>query len=176
MSAAVFAALLAGGAAGAVLGRLARLPLWPLTGALLGAGAVQLVVGNGGPFPPWAVFVAQVLVGSTVGARLGPTVLREFRAVMVPGVVAVLVTVVAGIGLGVGLWWSRTVGLVESVFGMVPGGVGEMVSAVASLDGDSALVAGMHLIRLLIVVTVMGSLASWFRRRSQRPPQEGDST
>lgn len=173
MSAAILATLLAGGTVGAALGRLVRLPLWPLTGALLGAGAVQLAVGNGGPFPTWAFFVAQVLVGSTVGARLGPTVLQEFRHVMVPGVLAVLVTVGAGIGLGFLVWWTRPVGLVEAVFGMVPGGVGEMVAAVTSLGGDSALVAGMHLIRLLIVVTVMGGLMSWFRRRGGAESAEG---
>ncbi len=164
MSVAVLAALLAGGAAGALLGRLLRLPLWPLTGALVGAGAVQLAVGSGAPLPAWAVFVAQVLVGSTVGARLGPTVLKEFRLVVVPGLVAVVATVVAGIGLGVAVWWIMPVGLVEAVFGMVPGGVGEMVAAVASIGGDSALVAGMHIIRLLVVVTVMGALVGWFRR------------
>ena len=173
MSGALFAALLAGGAAGAVLGRLLRLPLWPLTGALVGAGAVQLVVGNGAPFPAWAVFVAQVLVGSTVGARLGPTVLKEFRMIVVPGVVAVVATVVAGIGLGLAVWWIMSIGLVEAVFGMVPGGVGEMVAAVASLGGDSALVAGMHIIRLLVVVTVMGALVGWFRRRGEGEPADG---
>jgi membrane AbrB-like protein len=176
VSAAVLAALLAGGTAGAALGRLVRLPLWPLTGALVGAGAVQLAVGNAGPMPTWVVFVAQVLVGSTVGARLGPTVLQEFRQVVVPGVVAVLATVVVGIGLGVALWWSRPVGLVEAVFGMVPGGVGEMVAAVASLNGDSALVAGMHLIRLFVVVTVMGALVGWFRRRGGAEPVDGGDT
>ncbi len=175
MSAAVLVVMLAGGMAGAAVGRLLRLPLWPLTGALFGAGTVQLVFGNGGTFPAWAVFAAQVLVGSTVGARLGPTVLHEFREVMVPGVVAVLVTVAVGIGLGFALWWIRPVGLVEAVFGMVPGGVGEMVAAVASIDGDSALVAGMHLIRLLIVVTVMGALVGWFRRRADPGPAEGDT-
>jgi uncharacterized protein len=174
VSVAVLAALFAGGAAGAALGRLVRLPLWPLTGALLGAGAVQLAVGNGAPFPAWAVFVAQVLVGSTVGARLGPTVLQEFRLVVVPGVVAVVATVVAGIGLGLAVWWIMPVGLVEAVFGMVPGGVGEMVAAVASLGGDSALVAGMHIIRLLVVVTVMGALVGWFRRRGGGEPAGGD--
>jgi membrane AbrB-like protein len=174
VSGAVFAALLAGGAAGAALGRLLRLPLWPLTGALVGAGAVQLAVGNGAPFPAWALFVAQVLVGSTVGARLGPTVLQEFRVIVVPGVVAVLATVVAGIGLGLAVWWIMPIGPVEAVFGMVPGGVGEMVAAVASLDGDSALVAGMHIIRLLVVVTVMGALVGWFRRRGEGGPANGD--
>ena len=63
---------------------------------------------------------------------------------------------------------SNGLGLVESVFGMVPGGVGEMVAAVASIDGDSALVAGMHLVRLVVVVSVMGSLVRWFRRRGAR--------
>lgn len=174
MSGAVFAALLTGGAVGAALGRLLHLPLWPLTGALVGAGTVQLAVGSDAPFPSWALFVAQVLVGSTVGARLGPTVLQEFRVIIVPGMVAVVATVVAGIGLGLAVWWIMPIGLVEAVFGMVPGGVGEMVAAVASLGGDSALVAGIHIIRLLVVVTVMGALVSWFRRRGEGEPANGD--
>ena len=174
MSPVVLAALLAGGALGALLGRFLHLPLWPLTGALVGAGGVQLIVGNGAPFPAWGVFIAQVLVGSTVGARLGPTVLQEFRLVLVPGVVAVVATVVAGIGLGVAVGSIFPVGLIEAVFGMVPGGVGEMVSAVASLGGDSALVAGMHIIRLLVVVTVLGALVRWFRRREGGASSEGE--
>jgi uncharacterized protein len=168
VSTAVLLALLAGGAAGAAAGRLLRIPMWPLTGAIVGAACVHLAIGGGVVLPPWCVFVAQVLVGSTVGARLGPTVLGEFRSVMTPGLVAVLATVVAGVGLGLLLWSANGVGLVEAVFGMVPGGVGEMVAAVASLGGDSALVAGMHLVRLLVVVTVMGALVRWFRRRGER--------
>jgi len=172
VSAGALLALLAGGAAGAAVGRLVRLPLWPLTGALVGAAVVHISIGGGVVFPAWLVFVAQVLVGSTVGARLGPTVLSEFRSVMVPGLVAVLVTVIVGIGLGVVLWVTNGLGIVEAVFGMVPGGVGEMVAAVASIDGDSALVAGMHLVRLFVVVTVMGSLVRWFRRRGRRDADE----
>lgn len=165
MSLVVLLGLLAGASVGAALGRLARLPLWPLTGALVGAGAVHLAIGGGVALPAWLIFVAQVLVGSTLGARLGPTALREFRNVMAPGTVAVLATVAAGIGLGLALWANNGLGLVEAVFGMVPGGVGEMVAAVASLGGDSALVAGIHLVRLLVVVAVMGWLARWFQRR-----------
>ena len=168
MSPVLLAGLLAGGSAGAAVGRLIRLPMWPLTGALIGASTVHLALGGGGVLPSGLVFVAQVLVGSTLGARLGPTALREFRAVMTPGMVAVLVTVAAGIGLGLALWSSNGMGLVEAVFGMVPGGVGEMVAAVASLGGDSALVAGIHLVRLLVVVSVMGWLARWFQRRDGR--------
>jgi hypothetical protein len=165
MNVVVLLGLLSGASVGAALGRLARLPMWPLTGALIGAGAVHLAVGGGVALPAWLIFVAQVLVGSTLGARLGPTALREFRDVMAPGMVAVLATVAAGIGLGLALWSTNGLGLVEAVFGMVPGGVGEMVAAVASMGGDSALVAGIHLVRLLVVVSVMGQLARWFQRR-----------
>jgi uncharacterized protein len=157
--------VLAAGSAGAALGRLARLPLWPLTGALIGAAALHLATGGGETLPSGLVFAAQVLVGCTLGARLGPTALREFRAVLAPGVVAVLATVAAGIALGVALWASNGLGLVEAVFGMVPGGVGEMVAAVASMGGDSALVAGIHLVRLLVVVSVVGWLVRWVQRR-----------
>jgi uncharacterized protein len=165
MNVVVLLGLLSGASVGAALGRLARLPMWPLTGALIGAGAVPLAVGGGVALPAWLIFVAQVLVGSTLGARLGPTALREFRDVMAPGMVAVLATVLAGIALGLALWSTNGLGLVEAVFGMVPGGVGEMVAAVASMGGDSALVAGIHLVRLLVVVSVMGQLARWFQRR-----------
>ena len=79
--------------------------------------------------------------------------------------VAVVATVAAGIGLGLALWSTTGLGLMEAVFGMVPGGVGEMVAAVASLGGDSALVAGIHLVRLLVVVSVIGWLVRWFQRR-----------
>lgn len=170
MSVLVLVGLLAGGSAGAAVGRLIRLPMWPLTGALIGAGAVHLAIGGGDTIPSWCVFAAQVLVGSTLGASLGPGVLREFREVMLPGLVAVLVTVVAGLGLGLGLWSSNGMGLVEALFGTVPGGVGEMVAAVASLDGDSALVAGMHLVRVLVVVSVMGAAVRWFQRRGEQGP------
>jgi uncharacterized protein len=167
----VLLGLLAGGSAGAAVGRLLRFPLWPLTGALVGAAVVHLVVGGGAAVPPWLVFVAQVLLGSTIGARLGPTVLHEFREVVVPGLVTVLVTVSVGVGLGFLLWSGGDVGLVEAVFGMVPGGVGEMVAAVAGLGGDSALVAGIHLVRLLVVVTVVDAAVRWLRRRGEESPE-----
>ena len=76
MSAALLVGLLAAGSVGAALGRLARLPLWPLTGALIGASALHLAIGGWGTIPGWLVLVAQVLVGSTLGARLGPSVPR----------------------------------------------------------------------------------------------------
>jgi uncharacterized protein len=170
VSALLLAGLVAGGAAGAFVGRLLRVPMWPLTGALVGSALVHLAVGGGAVMPTWCVFAAQVLVGSTLGARLGPGVVREFLDVVVPGLVAVLLTVAAGVGLGLVMWSGHRVGLVEAVFGMVPGGLGEMVAAVAGQNGDSALVAGMHVVRVLVVITVMDRVVRWLRRRDGSDP------
>lgn len=164
MSLPILLGVFVSGAIGAAAGRLLRLPMWALTGAILGSAAFQLTVGGGGGLPWWWTFVAQVAVGSAVGSRLGPSVLQDFRAILVPGVTAVLVIIPAGIGVGLAIWATGRAGLVESVFGMVPGGVGEMVAAVAGLGGDSALVAGMHFVRLLVVLTALHFAVRWLRR------------
>lgn len=165
MTAPVLGGLLLSSGAGAALGWVLRLPLAPLVGAIAGAAAFHVLTGLGGAVPWWWLFAAQVFVGSAVGSRLGPGVLRDFRALLLPGILAVLVLVPAGIGLGLLLWSTGRVGLVEAVFGMVPGGVGEMVAAVTSLHGDGALVAGMHLVRLLVAVTALQLAVRWLRRR-----------
>jgi uncharacterized protein len=156
------------GALGAWVGRLLRLPIWPLTGAILGGAVFKLMVGIDGALPGWWTFVAQVAIGSAVGSRLGPTVLKDFRSILVPGAIAVLVIISAGIALGLALWSTGRIGLVEAVFGMVPGGVSEMVAATTSLDGDGALVAGMHLVRLVVMLVVLHALLRRIRRRGQR--------
>lgn len=53
---------------------------------------------------------------------------------------------------------------------MVPGGVGEMVAPATALDADSAVVAGMHVVRLLVVVSVTPLLVRW-AGRWQDPPE-----
>ncbi|MGH8868322.1 MAG: AbrB family transcriptional regulator [Actinomycetes bacterium] len=165
MSAPLLGGLLLSGGAGALAGRLLRLPLAPLLGAIVGSSLFHVAVGGGGTLPGWWVFVAQVAVGSAVGSRLGPRVLHDFREILLPGMLVVLVLVPAGIALGLAVWTTHKTGLVESVFGLVPGGVGEMVAAVTSLDGDGALVAGMHVVRLVVVLSVLPLVVRWMRRR-----------
>lgn len=158
--------LLAAGAAGAAVGRLVRLPFWPLTGSLLGVAGMNLASGGALAVPGWWSVLAQVLVGSAVGATIVPGVFRDFRSVLVPGVLAVVA--ILGVGVVTGLLLAAVVEVdpVAAVFGTVPGGVGEMVAAATALQADSALVAGMHVIRLLVVLWSLPWLVRWARRWS----------
>lgn len=140
------------GTGGALLAKLLRLPMWPFTGAVLAVAALQLAHPVASALPSWWGLVAQVLIGTAVGARLRRGVLSEFRSVLAPGVLVVATVIPVGIGLGLGVHYWTGAPALDTVFGLVPGGVGEMVAAAASLHGNSALVAGMHLARLLVVV------------------------
>lgn len=164
--------LLASGVAGAGAGRLLRLPMWPLTGSILGAAAVHVLVGGTAVAPTWWSVVAQVLVGTAVGAAIAPGVLAEFRAVLLPGVLAVVSILGVGVLCGLAIAATGRVHLASAVFGMVPGGVGEMVAAATALRADGALVAGIHVTRLLVVLSVLPLLVRWARRWS--PPGEAE--
>ncbi|MCP2331622.1 AbrB family transcriptional regulator [Actinoalloteichus caeruleus] len=162
-------ALVVCGAAGAGLAKLLRIPLWPLIGAIIGAAAFHTLTGEPAQIPRGIEIAAQVVIGTTVGSQLGKDVFSVFRTVLVPGLVAVLVIIGVGVGLGLLLNVVFGVDILVSMFGMVPGGVGELVATVTSLGGDSSVVAGMHLVRLMVVLSalplLMTLLERWFGRR-----------
>lgn len=147
--------LLASAGAGAWLGRRARLPMWPLTGAILGGLLPALLWRVPIDVPgSWRV-AAQVLVGTAVGSGIDRGALREFWRVVVPGVVAV--ATIIGVGVGSGLLIGATGHLdhLSAVLGTVPGGVGEMVASATALRADVPVVAGMHVVRLVISLAAL---------------------
>ena len=159
------ALLLLGGAVGAGVARILRLPMWPLTGALVGAAAVHIVTSSSVQIPDtWSVG-AQVLVGTAVGGTVAPDMLRQFHAVLVPGVVAVVALIGVGVGCGLAMGAAGVLDPTVAALGMVPGGVGEMVAAAQALQADSALVAGLHVVRLLVVLWSLPLLVRWVTRR-----------
>lgn len=158
--------LLGAGVGGALAAKVLRLPMWPFTGAVLAVAVLQQLHHVDLVLPSWWSLVAQILVGTAVGGRLGREVILEFRSVLTPGVVVVLTVIPAGVGLGVLVHYWTGLPALDTVFGLVPGGVGEMVAATASLNGNSALVAGMHLARLLVVVWTAHIAVRLLRKRA----------
>jgi uncharacterized protein len=69
--------------------------------------------------------------------------------------------VVAGVVGGLLLTWMQLPA--GTLLGSVPGGVGEMVAVAAGLHADSALVAAMHLVRLVVVLLSLPLLRRWAR-------------
>ncbi len=157
-------AVVAGGLVGAWLASRLRLPFWPLTGAMVGAALAHLVVGGEVFFPTWWSTTAQVLVGAAVGSAVTPGIFHDFRMILAPGAVAVLAIIGTGLGFGLVIAGLGLADPITAVFGMVPGGVGEMVAAATVSDADPALVAGMHVVRLLVVLFSLPLLVRLARR------------
>lgn len=153
--------LLGSGAVGAVLGGLARLPMWPITGALIGSAVANVLLATTVTMPGALSFFAQVLVGTAVGASVLPGFLRQLRTLILPAMAVTATLVAAGLSAAVLMSVLGLVGPRESLLGMIPGGVGEMVAASAALGADSALVAGMHVVRLLITLWMLPLLVRW---------------
>jgi membrane AbrB-like protein len=144
--------------------------MWPVTGSILGAATAPLL-GFGGVAPPgWWSAVGQILVGSGVGSMVGRNFFASLRRVIGPGAVVVLPIIAVGAGAGVLFALSGLLAPTPALLGSIPGGVGEMVAAAAGLGGDSGLVAGMHLIRLVLVLLSLPWLLRWARRLYGREP------
>jgi uncharacterized protein len=161
--------LLSLGAAGAAFAWAVHLPMWPITGAILGAATVHLVGLGALSTPPWLSLAGQLLVGCAVGSAVGRNLFRTFARVTAPG--AVVVAALVGTGLAIGAVIAVT-GLAErsvAVLGSIPAGVGEMVAVAAGLGADSALVAAMHMVRLFAVLLTVPLLLRWSRRWRREP-------
>jgi len=155
--------LLALGAAGAAAGWLLHLPMWPLTGAILGAVTVHLLGLGALSTPAWLSTTGQLLVGCAVGSAIGRNLFRAFGRVGVTGAVVVVSIVGLGVLIGTALWLTGLVDPAVGLLGSVPGGVGEMVAVAAGMHADSALVAAMHLVRLMAVLLALPLLLRWAR-------------
>lgn len=145
-------AVMSGSAGAALLFRWFRMPLWPLTGGLVGAAAVNLGFGLAVQVPNLVVLLAQLLVGTAIGATIAPDTFRQFRKFLAPGVLAVGAVLAAGLLFG---WAFAALGILEpaeSMLSLMPGGVAEMVTAGVALGFDGAVIIGAHMVRLFTVL------------------------
>jgi membrane AbrB-like protein len=147
-----------GGAALHALG----MPGGMLVGAMAGVAMLSL-----SGFPtfqhPKAKAAAQILVGTGIGA----TISRESLALVAAMAIPMLLTIVGLLVFGIlfGLWLSRTTTLDRrtALAATMPGGMVEMVLVSDELGADSAVVAAIHLLRIIAVLASLPVILSLFR-------------
>ena len=138
--------------AGVVAGRLLRLPAYRLSGPLL-ASAVVHATGLSASAPPWEVVaVAQVVVGSAIGARFSSVPVRRVLGVMAAAVVSTVVMLAATIVFALVLAPATGIDWRSIVLAYAPGGLAEMSLIALSLGIETAFVATHHVIRIGLIV------------------------
>jgi membrane AbrB-like protein len=137
---------------GVWLGKRFRLP----SGALIGAILVGMVVGAAGwgpiTFPPFALAAAYLLLGTRIGSRFDPAVLRRIRDLLpwVLGFIVLLTAISAGLG-----WVLAAVtgiDLLTAILATSPGGMDGAMIAALDTGANVPLVLAVQISRLLLMV------------------------
>ena len=144
--------LVACAVAGVIVGKLIRLPAYRIVGPMLVSGAVH-VAGWTQSSPPWEIVaVAQVVVGSSVGARFSGVpvdrVLKTIGASLGSTTLMLITTFIFAWGLS----WITGIGFEPIVLAFSPGGLAEMSLIALSLGIETAFVATHHVSRIAMIV------------------------
>jgi membrane AbrB-like protein len=165
----ILAMQIAGGlAAGWLLVRVGVRAGWMLgplavTAALTASGVALSGV------PPWLSALAQVMLGTSLGAAFGRETIRPLRRFL-PHAVMQVVQLMAGCAVaGALLAWAFGEPMGAMLLGTAPGGVAEMSLTGKVLGMDVALIVTLHVTRIFLV-TVLTPPA--FRLLHARTPTE----
>ncbi len=164
--------ILALAAVGVVLGPRLRLPAAHFVGPLFLSAAAHvsgLVDLNS---PAWFLNVAQLVVGSGLGATFAGSTGRQLIRAFSLGAVSTVMMLALGIGFAMTLAEFMPVPVDALFISFAPGGVTEMGLIALSLGVSPVVVTCHHLFRIFVTVLVAGTIARRARRRTSSA-QEG---
>ena len=132
-----------------------RLPGGAIIWALSASAALHLAVPALLPLPGAFRVAAQILIGITIGSTITRSPLRVLYAVRWAVAVSVALLLAASVAAGLALARLTPLGPATAVLGLAPGGAGDMAVVSASFGLDAALVAGIQVVRQLLVFVVV---------------------
>ena len=158
------ALLAACGVLGYLFARRVRLPAATFIGPLLGSMAVHLA-GLVETQPPYLLLaLAQLVIGSSVGARFSGTPLALVVRALALGAGATLLMLIVTLAFGGVLHGMTGQPLALLVLAFIPGGFAEMSLIALGMGVDPAFVVTHHSLRVFLVVLIALPAFAWLRR------------
>jgi membrane AbrB-like protein len=105
-----------------------------------------------GRAPDALLVVAQVMMGTSLGAQFRREFLGRLLPIMLAGTVVVAVTTAANAAVGVALAYMLGLPIATMVLAMAPGGMAEMVVTAKLIGLEAQLVTGFQLMRIVLVL------------------------
>lgn len=163
-------ALIACAVVGPLLGRLLRMPAYRLVGPMLASAAVH-ISGLTASVPPWElVAMAQVVVGTFIGARFAGAPLKWVFKIIGSSLISTSIMLGATIGFAWVLAPLTGIPFEAVVLAYSPGGLAEMSLIALSLGVETAFVATHHVARISMIVIAAPLV---FRKlRGRAPPND----
>lgn len=153
-----------------------RLPGGAIVWALAAAAALHMARPDLDALPSEFRTAAQILVGTVLGTSISRSPLRALWQVRRTVAVFIVVLVATCLGAAYLLAMITPLSLTTATFGIAPGGASDMATASLHFGADGALVAGLQVVRqLLVFVLVPALFAMFFRADPPGQNEEQDS-
>lgn len=132
--------------------RLIRLPAHALVGPMFLSAALHLAGITASKPPQEIVTLAQIVIGSMIGARFtGLQFGLVLRAILLAtGATTLLLLLAAGFGLAVA--WTASLPFASTLLAFAPGGLAEMSLIALALGIDAAYVSSHHVVRIFMII------------------------
>ncbi len=151
---------------GPQVGGLLRFPAKLLLGALLLSALAHLVGITRAPTPTLLSLGAQLVLGSSVGARFAGVSIRSAARSMLYGLTSSLVSLGVSAGMAAVAMSVAGIDYFEALLGYAPGGMMEMSLLALAIHQSVAYVSVAHIIRyLLVMFTAIGAFHLIRRRQ-----------
>lgn len=140
------------GVAGYLVARLVRLPAHALVGPMFVSAALHLGGVTASQPPQELVMLAQIVIGSMIGARFTGLALGVvMRGILLAiGATTLLLGLAAGFGLAVA--WTAGLPFASTLLAFAPGGLAEMSLIALALGIDAAYVSSHHVVRIFMII------------------------
>lgn len=150
------------GALGGYAGIKLKIPAGAMIGSMISV-AVYNVLSQKGYVPSNFKLIAQIVIGSVIGLNFTLESFIELKKLIIPAIILVVGLTFFSVTLGLilfkitgsNLFKSVAIDLPTALFSAAPGGLTDMVIMSESFGAQTHIVALLHLIRLITVLTVL---------------------
>lgn len=159
-----WAVLVGCGLGGAALSMVLRVPGGVMITALMVSAVVHGVGLSDVSLPFWTVALAQIFIGSVLGARFAKIAFREARLALLAALVWVVVLMTmtfCAATLAVAIFGTPAP---VALLALAPGGIAEMAIITYALGVDVAFIVTCQVARMFFLLTLSPSVAAWIAR------------
>ncbi|HVO14591.1 MAG TPA: AbrB family transcriptional regulator [Alphaproteobacteria bacterium] len=147
-----FAILTVCAVAGAVLARALRVPAALMVGPMVASAAIHLAGVTASRPPGELVAAAQVVIGSTLGARFAGIRPYQIARVALSSGGATVIMLALTLGFSLALEPLAGSSMQATLLSFAPGGLAEMSLIALALHVDAAFVSTHHVVRIVLIV------------------------
>ena len=135
--------------------RLVRIPAPHITGPMIFSATVHLAGFTEASPPAVVVATAQIVLGSSIGARFAGLTFRDLGRIVRIGGIATIILLAIAVLFALALGALAGFPFTSLILAFSPGGLTEMSLIALTLDIDTAFVATHHIARISVVVIVV---------------------